>query len=91
MDLFRVRLNCLDHYQGTPSALDPQIFGKHDIKQERQVPSIPIIRAFGSTPGGQKVCAHVHGAFPYLYVEYVENLESHEGQAKSSRDFSVTN
>lgn len=29
---------------------------------------MPILRVFGITEHGQKVCAHVHGVFPYLYV-----------------------
>lgn len=37
--------------------------------------TLPIIRVFGATESGQKVCAHIHGAFPYLYVEYEGSLE----------------
>lgn len=79
MDLFRVRLNCIDHYQATPTRYDPQL--RNDIRpsQIRKGPKVPVIRIFGSTETGQKVCAHVHGAFPYLYVEYAGNLAQDHG------------
>lgn len=35
---------------------------------------MPVIRVFGATETGQKVCAHIHGAFPYLYIEYTGSL-----------------
>jgi DNA polymerase zeta len=38
-----------------------------------------VIRVFGSTETGQKVCAHIHGAFPYLFVEYKGSLKAEEG------------
>ncbi|BDD63382.1 DNA polymerase zeta [Monascus purpureus] len=69
---FLVRLNCVDHYQATPSEIDPPLpYGvgaSKDYDNDRLM--VPIIRVFGSTETGQKVCAHVHGAFPYLYIEY---------------------
>ncbi|GAB1311973.1 DNA polymerase zeta [Madurella fahalii] len=70
MDVFRVRLNCIDHYQATPTRYDPQL--RNDVRpsQAARQPKVPVIRVFGSTETGQKVCAHIHGAFPYLYVEY---------------------
>ena len=77
MDVFRVRLNCLDHYQGTPTEFDPPVFG--NVHKKASALKVPVIRAFGSTPSGQKVCAHIHGAFPYLYVEYLDTLEMKEG------------
>jgi DNA polymerase zeta len=79
MEPFRVRLNCLDHYQGDSSEFDPPLSSEASRNYAR--PKVPIIRAFGATETGQKVCAHIHGAFPYLYVEYRESLESDLGQS----------
>ncbi|KAL0937921.1 DNA polymerase zeta catalytic subunit [Colletotrichum truncatum] len=78
MDFFRVRLNCMDHYQATPTHYDPQLRNDIDPAQAKKGPKVPVIRIFGSTETGQKVCAHIHGAFPYLYVEYQGGLEPEE-------------
>ncbi|KAH6705620.1 DNA polymerase zeta catalytic subunit [Verticillium dahliae] len=78
MNLFRVRLNCLDHYQGTSTRFDPQLRNDVHPSQAAKGPKVPIVRAFGSTETGQKVCAHIHGAFPYMYVEYSGGLEQDE-------------
>ncbi|KAI0385004.1 hypothetical protein F5Y04DRAFT_203542 [Hypomontagnella monticulosa] len=74
MDVFRVRLNCIDHYQAIPTKYDPQL--RNDIHQSQlnKEPRVPVVRVFGSTETGQKVCAHIHGAFPYLYIEYNGSL-----------------
>lgn len=81
MDLFRVRLNCVDHYQATPTAYDPQLPGIHGSNQQRAVSKVPVIRVFGATETGQKVCAHFHGALPYLYIRYDESLLQEHGKA----------
>ncbi|TEA20943.1 DNA polymerase zeta catalytic subunit [Colletotrichum sidae] len=78
MDLFRVRLNCIDHYQATPTPYDPQLRNDIGPDQAKKATKVPVIRVFGSTETGQKVCAHIHGAFPYLYVEYHGSLQPEE-------------
>ncbi|KAH8661863.1 hypothetical protein BX600DRAFT_382546 [Xylariales sp. PMI_506] len=74
MDIFRVRLNCIDHYQAVPTKYDPQLRNDVRVSQLGKEPRIPVIRVFGSTETGQKVCAHIHGSLPYIYVEYNGNL-----------------
>ncbi|QSZ31047.1 hypothetical protein DSL72_000608 [Monilinia vaccinii-corymbosi] len=78
MDLFRVRLNCIDYYQATPTQFDPQLKRNVQSSELHKEPKVPVIRIFGSTETGQKVCAHIHGAFPYLYVEYEGSLAPDE-------------
>lgn len=85
MDLFRVRLNCIDHYQANPSEFDPQLPKSNESSKQKHSPGVPVIRVFGSTQTGQKVCAHIHGAFPYLYIEYDGNLVLEEGKSLALR------
>jgi hypothetical protein len=75
---FKFRLNCIDHYQALATFLDPILPDASSQGLDR--PSkVPVIRVFGSTETGQKVCAHVHGAFPYLFIEYKGSLKAEEG------------
>ena len=80
MDVFRVRLNCVDHYQGQPTELEPPLSLNLTQRDKESCPKVPIIRVFGATPTGQKVCAHIHGAFPYLYIDYHDDLAVEEGE-----------
>ncbi|EAT92185.2 hypothetical protein SNOG_00690 [Parastagonospora nodorum SN15] len=79
MDTFRFRLNCIDNYQATPTDLDPVLRRNAGPTKRQDAPQVPIIRAFGATETGQKVCAHIHGALPYLYLEYNGSLEKEVG------------
>lgn len=85
MDVFKVRLNCIDHYQATPTQYDPCL--RNDVRHSQlfKEPKVPVIRVFGSTQTGQKVCAHIHGAFPYLFIEYNGKLDQEEVGAFSYR------
>ncbi|RYF48454.1 MAG: hypothetical protein EOO38_10070, partial [Cytophagaceae bacterium] len=76
-ETFRVRLNCLDHYQNAPGPLDPPLWGpsRDTPTQRNNLPQVPVIRVFGATETGQKVCMHIHGAFPYLYIPYTESID----------------
>jgi DNA polymerase zeta len=79
MDTFRFRLNCIDHYQATPTELDPRLRHGSEFPQRQNAPSVPVIRVFGATETGQKVCAHIHGALPYLFLEYDGTLDREAG------------
>src|ERR1700759_1800883 len=89
MDVFSFRLNCVDHYQSVPTIFDPQLFApgdfpsKVDVQFRQNGPRVPVIRVFGSTGTGQKVCAHIHGALPYLYIKYEGSLDSSDGELLS--------
>ena len=85
MDLFRVRLNCVDHYQANPTDFDPKLPRIHRSSQSKILPKVPVIRVFGATETGQKVCAHIHGAFPYLYIDYNGSLAPEAGKVARTR------
>ncbi|KAJ0422161.1 hypothetical protein BJY00DRAFT_300527 [Aspergillus carlsbadensis] len=75
MEPFQVRLNCVDHYQANPTEFDPPLPFTDGASEKSYRPKVPVIRIFGTTETGQKVCVHVHGAFPYLYVQYDGDLD----------------
>lgn len=79
MEPFRFRLNCIDHYQATPTDLDPVLRRGSELTPRQHAPHVPVIRVFGATETGQKVCAHIHGALPYLYLEYDGSLDKEAG------------
>lgn len=88
MNTFRFRLNCIDHYQANPTELDPPLQRGSGPSQRHNGPQVPVIRVFGATETGQKVCAHIHGAFPYLYLKYDGDLSAEAGISPKSRNSS---
>ena len=86
MEPFRVRLNCIDHYQASASELDPPLPFRDGVSEKSYRPRVPVIRVFGATETGQRICVHVHGAFPYLYIEYNGSLEPEAGMNYDSVD-----
>lgn len=72
---FRVRLINIDHVVTTPGPLDrtESAFTPPGKPLQR----VPVLRVFGATPAGQRVCAHIHGVFPYCYVKYTGSLDPH--------------
>lgn len=55
----------MDYYLDSPiPEFDPTV---REL-DECNIQNIPIIRIFGSTSKGEKVCAHIHGVLPYLFV-----------------------
>ncbi|CAD7702237.1 unnamed protein product [Ostreobium quekettii] len=68
---FSVRLVSIDYYMARP------IQGVDVCYSEfagEQVDSVPVVRIFGPTSGGQVACVHLHKAFPYFYIPYDDDL-----------------
>ncbi|GAA5899314.1 DNA-directed DNA polymerase [Sporobolomyces salmoneus] len=68
----RFRLSVIDSvptYETSPYDNRRSPYSKELLRQ------VPVIRIFGATDKGQRVCAHVHGVFPYVYVEYKGKLD----------------
>ncbi|KAL8136319.1 hypothetical protein V2J09_002320 [Rumex salicifolius] len=63
--IFSLRIVSIDYYMTSPI---PDVDISYSSFQGGKVKEVPVIRIYGSTPGGQKACCHVHGAMPYLYV-----------------------
>lgn len=62
-------LTSLDYYSASPvNRFDTSV---SEMNREKSH-SVPVIRIFGTTSLGQKVCLHVHDYFPYFYVPLAE-------------------
>ncbi|GAA5866905.1 hypothetical protein JCM3774_004599 [Rhodotorula dairenensis] len=68
----RFRLSAIDF---VPSVEHSQFDNRRSPFCKGDMYTVPVIRIFGATDRGQRVCAHVHGAFPYVYVEYKGKLD----------------
>ncbi|KAE8233840.1 hypothetical protein CF326_g1124 [Tilletia indica] len=72
--LFRLRLNNIDHVLAKPLPSFDRLTSPFSPSR-KPLKHVPVLRIFGATPAGQRVCAHVHGIFPYLYVAYKGSLD----------------
>ncbi|EST07879.1 DNA-directed DNA polymerase, family B, multifunctional domain protein [Kalmanozyma brasiliensis GHG001] len=70
---FRVRLINIDHVLTIPGPLDRTqcAFNAEGLTLRK----VPILRIFGATPAGQRVCVHVHNVYPYCYIQYKGSLD----------------
>ncbi|BGP52794.1 DNA polymerase zeta [Rhodotorula sphaerocarpa] len=68
----RFRLSAIDF---VPSSERSHFDNRRSPFSRDELHTVPVIRIFGATDRGQRVCAHVHGAFPYVYVEYKGKLD----------------
>ena len=82
--LIRLRLSHIDYVLSPDSSdsahLDVRTSPLHHTtsSSSSRLSQVPVIRIFGATDGGQRAVAHVHGAFPYIYVEYHGSLDPDE-------------
>ena len=65
----KVRINQIDYTLVPPGELD-----------KSSLPRVPVIRVYGPSSTGQTACVHVHQVYPYLYVEYLGNLNAGYGR-----------
>ncbi|XP_072391181.1 DNA polymerase zeta catalytic subunit isoform X2 [Diabrotica undecimpunctata] len=62
-----IRIVNLDSYMASP------IPGLDVVYSEFRgflVNQVPVLRLFGSIPTGEKICVHIHGVFPYIYIPH---------------------
>ncbi|KAK9818869.1 hypothetical protein WJX74_003598 [Apatococcus lobatus] len=69
--IFSLRLVTIDHYLAKP---DPANDVTYCQLAGGAIEQVPVVRIFGSTPAGQKVCLHLHKVFPYFFVPYDDDL-----------------
>jgi DNA polymerase zeta len=59
-----VRIVNTDHYMAKPGPLD-----RSYSPFSKKLSKVPVIRIFGSTLAGQKVCLHIHQVRNYILKE----------------------
>lgn len=62
--VFSLRIVALDHYQAPPT---PGLDVTFSSLEGTTVDLVPIVRVFGSTPAGQRVCLHLHQVSCWLW------------------------
>uniref|UniRef100_A0A5K4FAI1 DNA polymerase zeta catalytic subunit n=1 Tax=Schistosoma mansoni TaxID=6183 RepID=A0A5K4FAI1_SCHMA len=67
-----IKIFSLDYYFSLPNDLLDIGYSKFARCYSHR---IPVIRVYGTTHTGQKICANVHGVFPYIFIE-LPNVDS---------------
>lgn len=70
--VFHVQVNNIDTYQSFPTTLDRAF----NPSTGQKFLNLPIIRLYSSTPTGRNVLIHVHGVYPYFYIEYKGDINN---------------
>lgn len=71
-EILKMRIVSVDNYMSYPvNSLD---LGYSEFRGS-EIKTVPVLRIFGADENGVKVCANIHGAFPYLYVPCPETDE----------------
>lgn len=68
--VIHIQINNVDSYQHAPTPFDRT----RNPTTDEQLFSVPIVRVFGSTSTGQNVMVHIHGIYPYFFIEYKGSL-----------------
>ncbi|KAI8913176.1 hypothetical protein BC831DRAFT_517231, partial [Entophlyctis helioformis] len=86
-----LRIVSLDYYMAVPHpSLDGQSSGSGSTTgssgssstSDARTAKVPVIRIFGSSPAGQKICLHLHQIYPYLYIPYRGPAEPQEDKER---------
>lgn len=68
-NILSIKIVSVDHYTCFPiNNLD----ATHSEFRNNVVKQVPVIRIFGITQTKKKICANVHGVWPYFYIPCVE-------------------
>ena len=76
MEIFQLRVTAVDWAMAKPRRLVDRTHSAILVSvggQPLPLSAVPVVRVFGATPAGQRCCVHVHQAFPYCYVPYVDD------------------
>lgn len=63
--ILSIKIVSVDYYSAYPIRNLDTAYSEF---RKSAVKSVPVIRIFGITKDKKKVCANVHGVFPYLYI-----------------------
>lgn len=66
----RVRINQIDSTVSKAGPLDDPVLAR-----------APILRIYGKSSLGKKVCLHVHQVYPYFFIEYIGKTDPDSGES----------